>query len=488
MGGKLMRFDADAADGPSLTQLNREQLHQRLSEVADFVKVFEGRRGAQLVPTSPPQDVTSDVFRRGSWAFPPVRGVIEAPTFRDDGTLVEERGYDAATRLIHCPEPTLKVPEVPSTPDEEDVGRARDLLSELFCDFPFVDESSYANALGLLLTPIMRGAIGGPVPMALIDKPQRGTGASLIADVVSLVATGRSAPMTSPPTENAEWGKKVTALLKGAPTLIVFDNVEKKLTSGSLAAVLTAQIWSDRNLGHSEMLDLPNRATWVATGNNLDVGGDIQRRTYLIRLDAEQSRPFERGGFVHPELKDWVKTNRGELLWALLVLGRAWFVAKRPKGEARPLGSFEDWTRVIGGVLTNAGVSGFLGNAKELYAELDTDSQELEVFLQAIFEKKGSIWWKAADFTDVIDGKSGASGFLKEALPEQLAGKYGQDGFTTELGKYLSKHRRQRVGDDEIYVDVSTSTSGGTKQYRVVKGGGGGQTPSLAAPQVEEIV
>jgi len=40
-------------------------------------------------------------------------------------------------------------------------------------------------------------------------------------------------------------------------------------------------------LGRTEMAkDLPQRATWMATGNNLHVGGDLARRCYWIRLDA----------------------------------------------------------------------------------------------------------------------------------------------------------------------------------------------------------
>ena len=68
-----------------------------------------------------------------------------------------------------------------------DRGRAAcDALRDPIGDFPFVDDASRANSLALMLTPILRQAIPGPVPLALIDKPKRGTGG------VALRSTHRS--------------------------------------------------------------------------------------------------------------------------------------------------------------------------------------------------------------------------------------------------------------------------------------------------------
>ena len=45
-----------------------------------------------------------------------------------------------------------------------------------------------------------------------------------------------------------EWRKKLTAALIQAPTVLVLDNIGKKLDSGDLAAALTTTLWADRIL------------------------------------------------------------------------------------------------------------------------------------------------------------------------------------------------------------------------------------------------
>src|SRR5439155_10191048 len=128
---------------------------------------------------------------------------------------------------------------VPKRPTVADVKAARALLEqELIVNFPFVDAASRANALALLLTFVTRPAIGGPVPLALLDKPGPGTGASLLAEVMAVIATGRKAAMMTAPREDDEWRKKITAALLAGATAITIDNVRHPLTSPHLAAAL----------------------------------------------------------------------------------------------------------------------------------------------------------------------------------------------------------------------------------------------------------
>ena len=63
---------------------------------------------------------------------------------------------------------------------------------------------------------------------------------------------------------------------------------------------------------------------WAATGNNLRVAGDMPRRSFGIRLDANAERPWERTGFKIAGLQQHVLANRGDLLAAALTIIRAW--------------------------------------------------------------------------------------------------------------------------------------------------------------------
>ncbi len=119
-------------------------------------------------------------------------------------------------------------------------------------------------------------------------------------------------------------------------------------------------MWKDRTLGKNENLYLPQRATWLATGNNLRIRGDLPRRCYWIRMDAKTARPWERTGFKHDDLVSWVSDNRGRLLAALLTIVRAWHTAGRPPAAVPTFGGFERWAMTVGSILAYLGIPGFL--------------------------------------------------------------------------------------------------------------------------------
>jgi hypothetical protein len=257
------------------------------------------------------------------------------------------------------------------------------------------------------------------------------------------------------PRDDEEWRKKITAALLAGNSIMFFDNVEHTLSSPHLAAALTTPVWSDRILGRSEMAqDLPQRATWMATGNNLSVGGDLARRSYWTRLDARMARPWQRRGFRHPDLLPYVLANRGKLLAAAFTLARAWFVAGRPQADVPILGGFEDWTRVVGGILDFAGIEGFLDNLEQLYEQVDQEEMAWERFLSSWFDTYGNQPKTVADVTaDLKRDGSALRAVVPSALAEALAGK---GSFERKLGRALGKrsdgvfgkHRVERVGTD----------------------------------------
>ncbi len=119
-----------------------------------------------------------------------------------------------------------------------------------------------------------------------------------------------------------EHEKRITSLLLAGYPWILIDNA-KVLKSQHLAAVLTTTQWRGRRLGKSEIIDVPNDATWVATGNNVELCDEIARRTIPIRLDPGVERPENRTGFKHAPLLDWAKDHRATLVSACLSLIRA---------------------------------------------------------------------------------------------------------------------------------------------------------------------
>ncbi len=319
-----------------------------------------------------PTDVVKDMLAGPDDRIPHLDGVVRVPILRRDGTLGESR-YEAAYRLLQVvrPEELSEIRRLPIAPSESDRASALSLiLGELLRDFPFARASDRAHAVAALLLPVVRHFIDGPTPLYLIEAPTEGTGKSLLADIVHLVATGKRAHPTPLPTREEELRKKLTALLLTAPTLVLFDNVNHPIDSASLAAVLSSQSWSDRLLGQSRQLWLPNRVMWIATANNPVLSREVSRRVVRIRLDARVERPWLRDGFRHTDLGQWLLSHRAEVVGALMTLVRSWIVAGTPFQRSR-IGTFESWSAVLGGILQVAGVQGFLEDRRENRALLD---------------------------------------------------------------------------------------------------------------------
>ena len=148
--------------------------------------------------------------------------------------------------------------------------------------------------------------------------------------------------------------------------------------------VITGEMHRDRLLGKSQTVSVAVRCSWIITGNNLQLAGDMARRCYWIRMDAGCSDPFRRTGFKHERLKEYVLEHRRELLIALLTIARAWFAAGQPKASTPLVGSFERWTEVIAGILQHAQVDGFLANSDRLFEQSDVERSDWETFIETI--------------------------------------------------------------------------------------------------------
>ena len=331
------------------------------------------------------------------------------------------------------------------------LGSARDhaawLTEELLGDFPFVDEPSRAHALGALLTPLVRPMFSGPSPLFLIDAPTPGSGKSLLADVVHRLALGRpSAPIPLPRSE-AETRKSLLALLIDGVRVVVFDNVNHVVKSESLASMLTQERFQGRLLGQSATASPSNTTTWLLTGNNAELSGELWRRTLTIRLDPRVERPWERCGFHHPDLVGWVDRQRVQIVRRLLAMAQAWVRAGRPQ-PAKSMASFGGFSEVVGGILAHAGIEGFLvRKVKPVADPEETEWQRLAVLWH---EHYGTEWVHAG-------------ALLELAANHHLLGVDEVDNRSrTRFGRALSKQR------DRVFVGfrVEVSTDRATRQNR----------------------
>ncbi len=388
--GTLARVMRDENELPRIEAFDRVRMRCRLSEVANFFTLRKGEAGYEPVGTNPPLSLAENVLAQTTWDLPPLAGIARAPILRQDGTICSEPGYDPVSKLFYSPDAGLTLTPIPEYPSTDEVLACVDILLNLIDDFPFADEPSRANALAILFSLLMRPVIKGHVPLAIVDAPVQGTGKTLLVTVLASIAVGNVAAESIPSRDNDdEWRKKITSILLAASPFVLLDNIPDNTTieSPALAAALTTSEWADRRLGGNEMVRLPSRVVWVATGNNLRVAGDMPRRSYGIRLDANAERPWERTGFKITGLAQHVLANRGDLVSAALTIIRAWYTNGKPMATVPALGSFEEWASTIGSVLAFVGVDGFLGNLEQTQVVQDEDTQQWSAFFDA--------WWDA---------------------------------------------------------------------------------------------
>jgi hypothetical protein len=279
--------------------------------------------------------------RVGEWKLPVLTGVTGTPRLRRDGSIHDAPGYDPISGLLYKPE--CEFDPVPQHPTKDDAVAALGMFSDLLAGFPFVTPADKAVALSAILTALDRHNMP-TAPLHGFSATVAGTGKSKLVDIVSVLATGRGAPVKAQPGTEDELEKRLNSELLQGAAIITIDNCEHPLQSAFLCQMLTQETVSIRVLGQSKNVDASTAATVMATGNNLQITGDLTRRALVCSLDARCEHP-ERRQFDW-DAKDVAKARRGRLVSAALTILRAWHTAGA-RIERSPLGGFEEWSQRI---------------------------------------------------------------------------------------------------------------------------------------------
>lgn len=328
-------------------------LVQRLADAAPFVRT---NVKGDHVPADPPLEFARHLMdRQGEWTFPTLRGIVNAPTMRADGSILQSAGFDAASGLIFDPS-GVEFPPIADKPTRDDAMAALAAIDELFALFPYERTEpgqhplwtpSYAVTLSALLCLVARYALR-TAPLHGNDSPTPGTGKTIQAEAVGIIGTGTLPAMMSQGPSEEELEKRIATALRAGDRLIVIDNVERPLGGDFLCSVLTQERVQARILGKSERVILPTAAVFIATGNNLQVAGDLSRRAVKGRIDSGEERPDRREFPFDP--RQLARERRPELVAAALTILRAYEVAGRPV-SLPAMGSFEDYSFVRGAIV-----------------------------------------------------------------------------------------------------------------------------------------
>jgi hypothetical protein len=449
--GKLARLVAEDR-GLAIQPLSHAAAYGTLIRTANWVQ----QRGDKLRDAKPPVEVAGDILANPHPDLPPLEAVLSTPVFDAGWRLISAPGYHRETRVwLHLTEDAATY-DVPIRPSDDDLAAARGLLlDDLLVDFPFTADSDRAHAVAALLLPFARRMFEGPTPIHLLEAPSPGSGKSLLADLITIIALGETAGATTLTRDESETRKKITALLARGRAVISIDNVEGGLSSSQIASAITTEVWDDRVLGQTQMVTPPNKALWLISANNPNLSLEIARRCVRVRLNPAEEQPWKRTGFKHDAIQQWAKKNRPALVRSVLTIIRSWISAGAPQG-AQTLGSFEGWSRTIGGIVTHLGLPGFLGDADEFYATADSDSGEWAAFVAA--------WW----------GKHHGSPVRVTELLELAASSdlvafactgASDSARKAKFGKSLNGLRDRKFGEVEVAISNDSHTK--ARLYRL---------------------
>ena len=402
---KVLRAPAPKPDAKGLRRSENTPIVAILGEALGRVELsrhlsFErfDKRSRDWEPTQPPRDLANCVLALG--AYPGGRelaGIIEAPTLRPDGSLLDVPGYDPATCLLYAP--NADYPEIPANPSAENVKGAVASLLRLVADFPFATDADRAAWLAYALTILCRPVVEGPVPLFMFSANVAGAGKTYLAKIPPEIATGRPPAMDGYASDDAEMEKRLVAVAMAADPVVVLDNAANGESIGGAAldrAISADGAFRGRVLGKSQMSgdgrrELPWRTVLAVTGNALATKSDTRRRTVPVYLKYEDALPEQRDDStfaIYREtgltLKEFITQHRPALVVAAMTIVRAYIALGRPRGgKSLPMGDpFGAWDRTIRHAVLWAYGHDPLGQRGRL-AESDETSQQAEALVSA---------------------------------------------------------------------------------------------------------
>lgn len=458
--GRLVRIKWSQENGPRIESVDKGGLTGALLESATWKRWRRGRRGedtesdgwvrehADALPTYLASSLLSTPHAR----LPVLERVAVAPYVDGSGEIVTQPGYRRQARtFLNRYDP---LPEV--TFDE-----ARTNIVEWLADFPFDRPHDFVHALGFMLTPIVRLLIDGPVPMHVFEAPTPGTGKSLLMTLLAHVGAGRPIPPGRLASNDEERRKALVAYLAAGNSVITLDNVTGKVNDDTLAGILTAYpVYTDRLMGGQTLASVSATAVWGLSGNNMTMSPDIARRAVIIRLDSKVERPEERTDFRIPNIVGYTSENCGLLRASALSLIANWLSAGRPDGHRR-LGSFEAWSRVVGGIVAAAGLDGWLEGRAQRLADADPVLEDWRELIRIWLTLPALRVAQAKDLVDIA---------MDHELLQGILGDGSRNSQAQRMGRALKALRGRIIKVEGVSREIiysRSTTRGGARRWTV---------------------
>ena len=465
---------------PRLAHVRTHHMAEAMTRAAKWER-FDGRL-EEWVPIDCPLRIAETYLARdGLWRLPVLTGLINCPTLRADGSLLDRPGYDETTGLLFDPQGET-FPRITPHPGRDEALLALRYLRDLIATFPFVSDADRAVALSAILTAVVRQSLP-TAPLHGFNAPTAGSGKSMLVDIASMISAGRPAAVIAQGKTEEEMEKRLGAAFIAGDPLISIDNCEGPLGEELLCQALTQPTLKVRILGKSRNAEVPSNAAIYATGNNLTLTGDMTRRAVRCSLDPGVERPELRSFDRDPIAT--VRAARGDYVAAALTVLRAFHVAGRPR-QTTPLGSFVEWSGWVRDALI------WLGEADPCTTmdQVRGADPKLEAITMVIEQWHAVLGGARVSVKEAIDaaveqrsnGPLGRPEFVHPDFREALLAVAGEGGAISgkRLGKWLGANQSRIVGGFKL---VAAGTVAGLGRWRLVDSKGA----AAHAPDVTEV-
>lgn len=464
-GGRLVRMVRDIEGLLAMEDVPQAALRAAIERVVLFKKY--NAKAEEWMPADCPQDLVSIIASKGEFGdtIQELQEILACPTIMPDGTPLTKAGYYPEQAIY------LDTEGMDDVDSDMDRGTALSHLRDLVAEFPFEKPTHESVALASFITPVVRSAITGPVPLVLFDASTPSSGKTFLADISSIIATGRVAPRQAQ-VDEVEFEKRVTSILMNGTRTVLIDNVRRPIGGATMDALLTGDVWVARILGISKMVKLRARVHWMATGNNITIQGDLARRALRCYLRPNVERPEEATNFKYMDILSHVRENRAKYVGAAISLVRQYILAGSPDQGLTALGSFSSWSATVRSALVWAGMPDPVLTQGELRADNATANWGLVLdSLESIYQRQ---WFSARDVFDLCFRQVNPGGVNRELVNMLASGLEditpGGREPTSRTISYTFKDWLNRIVENRRLVrsDVKERTKGYIFRIEVV--------------------
>jgi hypothetical protein len=343
---ELPTWDEKTIIAQAIGERGNHGLVEDAEAVADF---FRPDEEGEFKPCGMPMRLALTLKdRKDKLRFAVLVGICNTPSIGITGELLDAPGFNPRTGILYDPRDVV-FPRIPDPPTKSDVTAALGRVLILFhtLDRDFVKPEDKGVALSTIMTPIARRGLNH-APLHGMDAPVAGAGKSLIFEIASILLTGHGAVVMAQGETQEEFEKRLGTVLMRGDQLIVIDNCDNPLEGQTLNQCITQPLVQCRILGKSEMPWVQTAAMVGANGNNLQLKGDMVRRSIVGRLDPNCARPETRQYNFDPIA--YAYENRPQLVTDILTLLKAYHNAGRPDPPPE-LQSFVHWSNTVRGCI-----------------------------------------------------------------------------------------------------------------------------------------